>query len=121
MNAHHRLWRFLELVERARRPVVVLALLALATAASAQGNRPPRVAYVMSGTMEGSRALVEAMRAGLADEGLVDGLNVTLDVRYLAGRTDRYTEVFAEIGKAISGGVMDASATRLAGHDAWFS
>ncbi len=85
------------LVDRTRKTVLLLALLALTTAALGQGNKFPRIAYVMSGTMEGSRALVEAMRTGLADEGLVDGRNVTLDVRYLAGRTDRYTEVFAEI------------------------
>ena len=37
------------------------------------------------------------MRAGLADEGLVDGRSVTLDVRFTAGRPERYPEIFADL------------------------
>jgi putative ABC transport system substrate-binding protein len=81
----------------ASRFVVFLALLALATATAGQANKLPRIGWVISGTAEGSRHLVDAMRLGLSDEGLVDGRSVVLDIRYLEGRTDRYAEVFAEI------------------------
>jgi putative ABC transport system substrate-binding protein len=37
------------------------------------------------------------MHAGLADEGLVDGRTVILDVRFTAGRPERYPEIFAEL------------------------
>lgn len=77
--------------------IASLALVGLSTAAAGQTIKLPRIGYVMSGTVEGSRHLIEAMRAGLADEGVVDGRGVVLDIRYLEGRTDRYSEVFADI------------------------
>jgi putative tryptophan/tyrosine transport system substrate-binding protein len=77
--------------------VVALGLLALASAALGQANRLPRVGWILSGTAEGSRPLVDAMRAGMADEGMFEGRSVVLDIRYLDGRTDRYAEVFADI------------------------
>jgi putative ABC transport system substrate-binding protein len=52
---------------------------------------------VLNGTPENTSHLVEAIRAGLADEGLVDGKNVTLDVRFTAGRSERYGELFADL------------------------
>ena len=77
--------------------VAFLLLLTWATAALGQASKLPRIGWVISGTVEGSRHLVDAMRAGLNDEGLVDGRTVMLDIHYLDGRTDRYAEVFAEI------------------------
>jgi putative ABC transport system substrate-binding protein len=76
---------------------VALALLTLAAAVLGQAARLPRVGWVISGTPENSRHLVEAMRAGLADEGLTDGRDVVLDVRYTAGRSERYPELFADL------------------------
>jgi putative tryptophan/tyrosine transport system substrate-binding protein len=76
---------------------VALGLLALALAATGQVNRLPRIGWVLSGTADGSRPLVDALRAGLADEGRVEGRDVVLDIRYLDGRTDRYAEAFAAI------------------------
>jgi hypothetical protein len=76
---------------------VLMALLALATAAAAQQSGLPRVGWVISATPENGRHLVDAMRAGLADEGLDDGRNVVLDVRYTAGRPERYPELFADL------------------------
>ena len=74
-----------------------LALLTLAAAAFGQATNLPRIGWVLSGTPENARHLVEAMRAGLADEGLTDGRNVVLDVRYTAGRPERYPELFADL------------------------
>lgn len=81
----------------AKRPIALLLGLLLAALASAQVKPLPRVAWVLGGTAEGVRHLVEAIRAGLADEGLVDGRDVVLDLRYAAGRLERYPELFADL------------------------
>jgi putative ABC transport system substrate-binding protein len=74
-----------------------LLLLALASVAAGQPINVPRIGWVLSGTPENSRHLLEAMRAGLADEGLVDGQSVVLEVRFTAGRPERYAEHFADL------------------------
>jgi putative tryptophan/tyrosine transport system substrate-binding protein len=79
------------------RAVALLVCLALTTTTAAQVKNLPRVAWVISTTAEGGRHLVDAMRAGLADEGLTDGRDVVLDVRYAAGRLERYPELFADL------------------------
>jgi putative ABC transport system substrate-binding protein len=71
--------------------------LTIAAAVVAQPVGTPRIGWVLSGTPENSRHLLEAMRAGLADEGLVDGQNVQLDVRFNAGRSERYAENFGDL------------------------
>ncbi len=64
------------------------------------------------------------MRAGLADEGLTEGRDVVLDVRYAAGRLERYPELFADLlrtpvhalaaaGYAGISAARDASAGRI--------
>jgi putative ABC transport system substrate-binding protein len=101
-----------------------LALLLAAEVTIAQPASVPRVGWVLSGTPENSRHLLEAMRAGLADEGLVDGQNVHLDVRFNAGRSERYVENFADLvrspvnvlaasGHAGISAARDASAGRV--------
>ena len=69
----------------------------VAHAVLAQPVGVPRIGWVLSGTPENSRHLLEAMRAGLADEGLLDGQNVHLDVRFNAGRLEGYAENFADL------------------------
>ena len=81
-----------------RKRTFVGALLCLAVAAAfAQQAVMPRVGWALSTSAQGGQHLVEAIRAGLADEGFVDGRNVTLDVRFLDGKTERYPEVFADL------------------------
>ena len=72
------------------------ALLFFATSALSQSGLP-RIGWVLSGTPDNSRHLLEAIRSGLADEGLIDGRNVTLDLRFNAGRSERYTENFGDL------------------------
>jgi putative ABC transport system substrate-binding protein len=57
----------------------------------------PRIGWVISGTAENTRHTVQAVRAGLADEGLVDGRSVVLDVRFTSGRPELYPEIFADL------------------------
>jgi putative ABC transport system substrate-binding protein len=74
-----------------------LALALLASWSAGQPAALPRIGWVISGTPENTRHIVQAMHAGLADEGLVDGRNVVLDVRFTGGRPERYPELFAEL------------------------
>lgn len=74
-----------------------LLSLSFALAANGQPSGVPRVGWILSGTPENSRHLVDAIRAGLADEGLVDGRSVILDMRYTEGRPERYAELFADL------------------------
>jgi putative ABC transport system substrate-binding protein len=78
-------------------PAVGLGLVTLFSVCAAQTPSLPRIGWVISGTAENSRHTVQAVRAGLADEGLVDGRGVLLDVRFTAGRPERYPEIFADI------------------------
>ena len=78
-------------------PVVGLMLATLCSLSAAQTPPLPRIGWVISGTAENARHTVNAVRAGLADEGLVDGRSVTLDVRFTAGRPERYPEIFADL------------------------
>jgi len=78
-------------------PVAGLVLATLVSASVAQTPPLPRIGSVISGTAENTRHTVQAVRAGLADEGLVDGRSVILDVRFTAGRPERYPEIFAEL------------------------
>ena len=78
-------------------PVVGLMLATLFSPAAGQTPPLPRIGWVISGTAENARHTVQAVRAGLADEGLVDGRSVTLDVRFTAGRPELYPEIFADL------------------------
>ena len=102
----------------------LITLLALAAGAAAQSSSLPRIAWVLGSGPDNSRHLVEAMRLGLAEEGLMDGRDVVLDVRYAAGRSERYPELFAELmrtpvqvlaaaGHAGIGAARDASGGRI--------
>ena len=83
-----------------RRSIVAVMLACVGALAGAEGERLPRVAWVMIGTPEASSPGLEAMRAGLADEGFIDGRNVVLDVRFAAGRPERYAELFADLSRS---------------------
>ena len=87
----------MQVLTQTLRCLTLLVPLVLATTAGAQSSSLPRIGWIVSGSAESSRHLTAAIHAGLADEGLTDGRNVILDVRYLAGRTERYPEVFADL------------------------
>lgn len=78
-------------------PVCGFVLLVLSSVCVGQTPALPRIGWVISGTPENSRHTVQAVRAGLADEGLLDGRSVILDVRFTAGRPERYPEIFADL------------------------
>ena len=78
-------------------PVAGLVLAMLVSVCLGQTAPLPRIGWVISGTAENTRHTVQAVRAGLADEGLVDGRSVILDVRFTAGRPELYPEIFADL------------------------
>lgn len=81
---------------------VLLAVLSFCLAVPsvfAQSERLPRIAWVLIGTAESSRASVDAFVAGLGDEGLVEGRSVIVERRFAGGRPERYPELFAEMGR----------------------
>ena len=80
-----------------RRTLAALMLTTLLSVAAGQTPPLPRIGWVISDRAENARNLIQAMHAGLADEGLVDGRSVILDVRFTAGRPERYPEVFADL------------------------
>lgn len=63
----------------------------------AQGAAPRRVGVAMSGTPETSERYAEALRRGLAQQGLQPGRDVELVVRYAMGRRERNPAVIAEL------------------------
>jgi putative ABC transport system substrate-binding protein len=79
------------------RLVAGLFLATLSSVSAGQTAPLPRIAWVISGTPENARHTVQAVHAGLADEGLVDGRSVILDVRFTGGRPERYPEIFADL------------------------
>jgi putative ABC transport system substrate-binding protein len=116
--------KLLSAVLRFKWLAAVFALLALTAGARSQPSNIPRIGWVLSGTPENSSHLIEAMRAGLADEGLVVGRSVELDIRFTAGRSERYAEHFGELvrspvhvlaasGYAGIAAARDASAGRI--------
>jgi putative ABC transport system substrate-binding protein len=61
-----------------------------------QRSGPSRVAYLFSLSEAEGRHLWEACREGLHDIGYVEGRNIVLDVRWVAGHYERLPEVLAE-------------------------
>jgi len=77
--------------------VLVVLLNSAAAATFAQGERMPRIAHVLIGTSQASHTGIESFRAGLADEGFVEGRNVLVDRRFAEGHPERYAELFYEL------------------------
>ena len=87
----------MDLMASTLRLAPALAFAMLAPWSVGQSTSLPRAGWVLNGTSDNTRHIVQAMHAGLADEGLVDGRNVTLDVRFTGGQSERYAAVFAEL------------------------
>ncbi len=105
-----------------RRDFVTLlggAALASPFAAHAQ-PQPPVVGFLNSGSPIPYSAQVDAFRAGLAEEGFVDGRTVTIDFRWTDNQLDRLPTLAAELVAknvtviASSGGELPLIAARSA-------
>jgi len=59
-----------------------LALAGLPQTAIAQSPRVFRIGWLIGGSADGSTLFLEALRAGLADHGYVEGRNLVIERRY---------------------------------------
>jgi putative tryptophan/tyrosine transport system substrate-binding protein len=79
---------------------VTLALATLAaplTADSQQAAKVPRIGILHPGTPAATSHLFEAFRQGLREHGYVDGQSIVLERRFGENRTERISEVGAEL------------------------
>jgi putative tryptophan/tyrosine transport system substrate-binding protein len=75
---------------------LTLGLLAALLAVEAQPPRVPRVAFITTTSPENSTS-ANAFRQRLGELGYVNGQNIVVEWRWGRGRTDRFTELAAEV------------------------
>jgi putative ABC transport system substrate-binding protein len=76
---------------------VVALILSLAVSSWAQG--PPRIAWLWSGTVEGTGTIREAFLTGMRENGMVEGMQYVLLERYAGGKYDRFPTLAEELVK----------------------
>jgi putative tryptophan/tyrosine transport system substrate-binding protein len=62
-----------------------------------QGGKVWRIGYLDQGSATGNGPYFEAFRQGLRDLGWVEGKNITIDVRFAEGKTERLPALAAEL------------------------
>jgi putative ABC transport system substrate-binding protein len=77
---------------------LIIALL-LAIAIPCWAQEPPHIAWLWPGTPEGTAALLSAFQEGMRENGLVEGKDYKLDVRYAEGKYDRFPVLADELLK----------------------
>jgi len=87
-------------VKARRQFVLALGAAAIAPIASLAQQRPiPRVAFLISETLSAQADTIDAVRAGLLDDGYVDGKNIIIELRAAGGDYDRLPELAAELAR----------------------
>jgi putative ABC transport system substrate-binding protein len=95
-------------------------LLALSFRAEAQQPRKvPRIAYLSSASAESVKSLVAAFQQGLQELGYLEGKNILIEQRYVAGHFERLPELAAELVRLkvdvfVAGGAPAAHAAKNA-------
>jgi putative ABC transport system substrate-binding protein len=78
--------------------LVVAVQLAVEVIADAQQpKKVPRIAYLSTGYPATEFTLAEAIRLALRERGYIEGQNIAIEYRYAEGKTDRYSELAAEL------------------------
>jgi putative tryptophan/tyrosine transport system substrate-binding protein len=78
--------------------VLMLGLFVAPLTAQTQApGKVPRVGYVFARVSSADQRLWDAARQGLRDLGYVEGQNITLEVRWAEGRSERLPELVAEL------------------------
>jgi putative ABC transport system substrate-binding protein len=73
------------------------AAVAWPLAARAQQSAMPVIGYLAQGTSEGTAALVDAVRKGLGEAGIVEGKDVTSELRWAGNVADRLPGLAVEL------------------------
>ena len=87
-----------------RRWARVIALVAAittnaATAHAQQGQKLPRIGFLVAGNAAAISNRVEAFRQGLRERGYVEGKTIMVEYRYADGKVDRLAEQAAELAQ----------------------
>ena len=59
----------------------------------------PRVGALINGSPQDAQSLVTPFRAGLGDEGYIEGQNVAVEYRWAEGHNERLSSLAAELIK----------------------
>lgn len=76
-----------------------VASLGLWPATARAQPKPARIALLGSGAAQSSRIFVDALKQGLADNGLIEGQGYVLDIRWAEGEYGRFPTLAAEAAK----------------------
>ena len=84
------------------RKVTVLTLCAMlfalcSSATAQQPKKVPRIGYLSSGDSASESARSEAIRLALRERGYIEGQNIAIEYRYAEGKSDRFSELAAEL------------------------
>ena len=81
--------------------VVLVAVLFTPTfsAAGQQPKRVPRIGFLEGASLSESQG-IEPFRQGLRELGYVDGQNIVVDIRAMEGKTDRISDLIAELNRS---------------------
>ena len=85
-----------------RKKITVLALSAIlfALCLPAQAQQPkriPQIGYLSYGSAEIDKSLLAALQQGLQELGYLEGRNIVIEQRYAAGRSEKLSELLAEL------------------------
>ncbi|MBI5848766.1 MAG: ABC transporter substrate-binding protein [Nitrospirae bacterium] len=79
------------------RKILIAMLLAIAVPCWAQP--PPRIAWVWPGTPEGTAVVLAAFKAGMRENGMIEGRHYILDERYADGKYELFPALTEELLK----------------------
>ena len=87
-------------MKKAAVPSTLVAAVLLALGVTAEAQQPkkvPRIGHLSSGDSASESARSEAMRLALRERGYIEGQNIVIEYRYAEGKSDRFSELAAEL------------------------
>ena len=88
------------MIRRLRARILLFALLLFFGATGPAGAAGPRIGLLSAGTPESTAPMLDGLREGLREQGLVEGVNITIEARYAQGRFDRLPQLARELTAA---------------------
>ena len=84
---------------RRREFVILIAGAAISLSRDAQAKEPARLAFLGSGAAESSAILLEGLKAGLRENGLIESKDYLIDVRWANGAYERFPAFAQELAQ----------------------